>query len=84
MPTMQLGSAGLDLESRALAAVLENRGFDALGLATAYVNPPEDVAAALAASDAPVDVLVPSAETHGFGSAAGAKRAGGGVTLARS
>ena len=75
VPTMQLGSAGLDLESKALAAVLENRGFDALGLATAYVNPPEDVAAALAASDAPVDVLVPSAETHGFGSATGAKRA---------
>ncbi|KAH8098415.1 CDP-diacylglycerol-glycerol-3-phosphate 3-phosphatidyltransferase [Aureococcus anophagefferens] len=61
-----LGSAGLDLESKALAAVLEPRGFDALGLATAYVNPPEDVAAALAASDAPVDWAGPGT-FHGKG-----------------
>lgn len=65
-PAAQLGSR-LRLEEGVMRGLLAARGR--VGLATAYLNPPSDVARAIAARPRRVTILAPSIDAHGFGEA---------------
>lgn len=65
-PAAQLGRE-LRLEEGVMRGLLAARGD--VGLATAYLNPPTDVARAIAARPRRVTILAPSIDAHCFGEA---------------
>jgi len=70
-PALQFGRAGIRLEERAWRVVLDAARAPRchVGVASAYLNPPADLLAGLAASPARVELVAPSLAAHGFSGA---------------